>query len=105
MKTLADLLQDDGAVAGDVYEACGQEWRVSLGGFLYRNTEEVLNEYTLGLMPVAGWTRVRPKKPLVVEFTGNVRELGDWNSASITNPALLTVAGKRVKVTVEEIVE
>jgi hypothetical protein len=103
-KTLADLLREDGAAEGDIYEACGNQWRVSAyNGWLERDIDGDLvqfSDYKYSMLPADGWKRVSPKKPLRVEFEQTVVELPSYQPA-IYSDALADLVGKRVRVTVE----
>jgi hypothetical protein len=102
-KTLADLLREDGAVEGDVYEACGQQYLLHDSDLDGDHT--IFTRSDMPFLPAEGWKRVSPKKPLRVEFETVVDA---WASSdqrsgwSIDNDELRHFEGKRVQVTVEE---
>jgi hypothetical protein len=114
-KTLADLLREDGAVEGDVYEACGQKWVLDSTGELitvYGKVMMLSNGHRHNI-PADGWKRVSPREPLRVEFEATFSQIdpvpkpslhiGLYTSAE--RNALRPFWGKRVKVTVEEVEE
>lgn len=111
-KTLADLLREDGAKEGDVYEACGQEWQLDASGELITTHGKVMtmsNGYRHNI-PADGWKRVNPRMPLRVEFENEVEypyECGEHDTTigAIAAPVLAPFYGKHVKVTVEEVKE
>jgi hypothetical protein len=108
-RTLADLLREDGAQAGDVYEACGRQWTVNVLGKLVYFSDE--GSWCFGngdqdRMPAEGWKSVTPKKPLRVEFETEVQPCGDGSiSGKLPSSSvyLQPLIGKRVRVTVEEV--
>jgi hypothetical protein len=109
-KTLADLLREDGAVKGDVYEACGIKYHVAYNpdGIWYcLDGEKVDISYeTICVLPADGWRRISPKRPHRVKFEAAVRQEGSQFFISyFTEDNLMPFAGKRVRVTVETLGE
>lgn len=110
MKTLADLLKEDSAIRGDVYEACGRRWTLCQYGELVLESDEIYQQLVpreLALLPAIGWERVTPKTPTVVEYDGEVVHLeGDKPALELYHVAeLRPLIGKRVLVTVRELIE
>lgn len=101
MRTLADLLKEDNALEGDVYEACGNSWKVDRFGHLHHWSNGAYLDVILKILPADGWKRVTPKKPLRVEFETTV---GDFFCGVGMNMFGVkdTLIGRRVKVIVEE---
>lgn len=106
-KTLADLLREDGAQEGDVYEACGLEWELNDALTLVagkRRAPDSISIHRQSTIPADGWRRVSPRKPLRVEFKQTVVELPGYQPA-IYSDVLEDLVGKRVRVTVEALGE
>jgi hypothetical protein len=114
-KTLADLLQEDGAQEGDVYEACDETWTLTHASNLWNEIQGcTLDRLAIALVPADGWRRVRPKKPLRVEFETKVTDryvIGSDDELSFQDyipcpyRMISPFVGKRVKVTVEEMLK
>jgi hypothetical protein len=104
-KTLADLLREDDAKDGDVYEACGKQWRLEDGTLVTGNWDYYFARHHRNHMPAEGWKRVSPRMPLRVEFAATVYS-DTWNGGYyLVVPGVQgePLAGKRVRVIVESI--
>lgn len=109
MKTLADLLQEDNAIEGDVYGIGDIRWTYSrsVRGVIVLETDnfgEMIHPSTMRYLPAEGWKRVS-SKPTRVEFEGFAlfdMMSGKWK---IEVDEFGYLEGKRIRVIIEEIQE
>jgi len=113
MKTLLELLVADRAVEGDVYRIGNTKWDVTKSGAL-RSGGSYLCMDTLSILSAISWVRISHEIPLppmrfdfeteVWHYRLNPNHADDFFVVADPGLKVLHGKGRRVKVTVEEIV-
>jgi hypothetical protein len=104
MKCLAEVLREDGAVAGDIYDACGYHYKVTTDGELH-GAGLTFTSLQLEFIPAEGWQRFSPRRPRVMEFLRTVTQCGDGSlngKIIVSDSSLRILVDKYVKVRIEE---